>query len=61
MFYTQSTIFQLYSGDEYEMDDKMNLNDKMKNMMGHKDFVLRPSSNISAIFGHEMDDKMNMK
>ena len=25
MFYAQAAIFQLYSGDEHEMDDKMNM------------------------------------
>ena len=27
VFYAQAAIFQLFSGDEHEMDDKMNMND----------------------------------
>ena len=38
VFYAQAAIFHLYSGDEHEMDDKMNM--KLwwnENGMGHKD------------------------
>ena len=38
MLNIRAAIFQLYSGDEYEMDDKMDMKEWwMKNGMGHKD------------------------
>ena len=37
-FNALAAIFQQYSDDEHEMDDKMNINGcEMKNGMGHKD------------------------
>ena len=37
-FNARAAIFQLYSGDEREMDDKMNMtDDEMKQGMGHRD------------------------
>ena len=37
VFYAQTAVFQLYSGDEHEMDDKMNMKWWWnENGMGHK-------------------------
>ena len=38
-FNARATVFQLYSGDEHDRDDKMNMNndDEMKKGMGHND------------------------
>ena len=64
-FNARAAIFQLYPGDEHEIDDKINMKWWWnENGIGHKDNnkVMGLLVLFVCLFdGHEMDDKMNMK